>query len=147
MGENREFNILLREENAPLLSGKRIISKSYWDNKQFSVGYGTPSREEEFVNEPEARKRACRYFKAAKKQAKQLLKEKTWISLSPKRQGVLTRMVYQLGLKGVKNFKRTLVAIEEGDFDKVADEMLDSKWLREDTPSRAARESCIMRHG
>ncbi|MBE9593535.1 MAG: hypothetical protein IMF19_08640 [Proteobacteria bacterium] len=101
--EDREFNILLREENAPLLSGERAISKSYWDNKQFSVGYGTPSYEGEFVDEPEARKRAKKHFFAAKEQAKSLLKEETYKKLSPERKGTLARMVYQLGFNGVKD--------------------------------------------
>ena len=146
MGEKgREFNILLREENAPLLSGERTISKSYWDNKQFSVGYGTPSFEGEFVDEPEARKRASEYFKGSKEQAKGLVTEKTWKKLSPERKGTLSRMVYQLGLEGAKGFKNTLSAIEEGDFSKAANEMLDSKWFKQDTPTRAANEAYIMR--
>lgn len=144
--EDREFTILLREENAPLLSGEETLSRSCWDIKQFSVGYGTPSYGGEVVDEPEARKRAREHFSTSKERAKGLLKKETWKKLSPKRKGVLARMVYQLGFKGVKGFRNTLSAIEGGDFDKAADEMLDSKWLRMDTPSRAARESCIMRH-
>ena len=146
MGEKgREFNILLREENAPLLSGERTISKSYWDNKQFSVGYGTPSREGEFVDEPEARKRASKHFKDSKEQAKGLVTEETWRKLSSQRKGTLSRMVYQLGLEGTKGFKKTIAAIEEGDFSKASSEMLDSKWYRQDTPTRAANEAYIMR--
>jgi GH24 family phage-related lysozyme (muramidase) len=148
MGEkDREFNILLEEENAPLLSGERTISKSCWDNKQFSIGYGTPSFEGEFVDEPEARKRAHRHFSTSKEQAKSLLTEETWKKLSPQRKGALSRMVYQLGLEGTRGFKKTLAFIEEGDFSKASNEMLDSKWFKQDTPIRAARESCIMRHG
>ncbi len=143
--EDKEFDILLREENAPLLSGEETLSTSYWDNKQFSVGYGTPSHEGEFVDEPEARKRAKEHFTTSKKQASSLLTEETWKKLSPERKGTLSRMVYQLGAEGTKNFKKTLAAIEEGDFDSAASEMLDSKWFREDTPTRAANEASIMK--
>jgi len=142
-----EFNILLREENAALLSGEEIYSRSYWDIKQFSIGYGTPSYGGEIIDEPEARKRAKKCFSTAKERVRELLTNRIWKKLSSRRKGVLARMVYQLGFKGVKGFKNTLVAVEEEDFNKAADEMLDSKWFKEDTPSRVARESCIMRHG
>jgi GH24 family phage-related lysozyme (muramidase) len=142
-----EFHILLKEENAPLLSREVVISKAYWDNKQFSVGYGTPSYEGEVIGEPEARRRAIEHFASAKEQAKKLTRMETWVGLSSKRKGVLARMVYQLGFEGVRSFKNALIAIEEGNFDKAADEMLDSKWFKEDTPFRVARESCIMRRG
>lgn len=138
-----EFHILLKEENNPLFLGKK--SQSFWDNKQFSVGYGTLSFEGETINEPEARRRALKHFLLSRSQASSLLTGQTWEGLSPKRKGVLTRMVYQLGLKGTKGFKKFLLAIKEGDFNKAADEMLDSKWAREDTPIRAANEASIMR--
>lgn len=141
----KEFLILLKEENAPLLAGKETLSHSYWDNKQFSIGYGTWSFKEEVIDEPEARRRAKRHFLVSEGQAPYLLTEEAWKKLSLERKGTLTRMIYQLGFEGVKRFKNTLSAIEEGNFNVASDEMLDSLWFRRDTPERAARESCIMR--
>ena len=54
-------------------------------------------------------------------------------------------MIYQLGFHETSEFKNTLAAIKKGDFSTAADEMLDSKWFKVDTPERAYRESEIMR--
>jgi len=114
------------------------------NNKQFSIGYGTLSHEGEVIGEGEARERAERGFIQAEMDASSLVPEK-WKELSKERQGVLTRMVYQMGAKGARGFKNALAAIKEGDFSTAADEMLDSKWFKVDTPERAYRESEIMR--
>ena len=47
----------------------------------------------DFVDEPEARKRAKEYFTTSKKQASSLLTEGTWKKLSPERKGTLSRMI------------------------------------------------------
>lgn len=57
-------------------------------------------------------------------------------SLNEPRQAVLILMVYQMGLGGTLAFKKAWAAAQVGDFDKSADELLDSEWSRE-TPSRA----------
>ena len=54
-----------------------------------------------------------------------------WDSLSLNRQIVLMDMCFNLGLAGLLAFKRMLAALEAGDYDKAADEMLDSKWARQ----------------
>ena len=43
-------------------------------------------------------------------------------------EGVLIEMVFQMGRPRVSKFKKTLKAINEGDFTTAADEMLDSRW-------------------
>jgi lysozyme len=63
------------------------------------------------------------------------------------RRGVLVRMVYQLGIEGVLRFRRMCAALEAGDYETAATEMLDSKWAREDSPARANREAKRMRTG
>lgn len=68
-----------------------------------------------------------------------------WLRLSYARQSVLIAMVFQMGINRVRKFKRMLAAIEAFDFDTAADEMLDSKWARDDSPARAQREAEIMR--
>ena len=40
---------------------------------------------------------------------------------------VVTEMVFQLGPTGFKKFKKTIAAIEEGDYEKAADELEDSQ--------------------
>jgi lysozyme len=37
-------------------------------------------------------------------------------------------MVFNLGMTGFTKFKKTIAAIEDGDFDKAAEEMVDSRW-------------------
>ena len=57
---------------------------------------------------------------------------------------VLMEMCYQLGVTGVSKFKKALKAMEDGDWEKAADEMLDSKWAKQ-TPNRAKELSDIVR--
>jgi len=57
---------------------------------------------------------------------------------------VLMEMCYQLGVTGVSKFKKALKAMEGGDWEKAADEMLDSKWAKQ-TPNRAKEMSNIIR--
>jgi lysozyme len=66
--------------------------------------------------------------------------------LDEARQGVLAAMVYQIGYAGVLDFKRMLRALVARDYDRAADEMLDSVWFKQ-TPHRATREAAIMRSG
>ena len=57
---------------------------------------------------------------------------------------VLSCMIYQLGLAGVKGFKKMLEAIELEDFEEAARQMLDSRW-HEQTPKRCERMAELMR--
>ena len=57
---------------------------------------------------------------------------------------VLMEMCYQLGVTGVSKFKKALKAMDDGDWEKAADEMLDSKWAKQ-TPGRAKEMSDIIR--
>ena len=59
-------------------------------------------------------------------------------------QEVVLNMCYQLGITGVSKFKKALKAMEDGDWEKAADEMLDSKWAKQ-TPNRAKELSNIIR--
>lgn len=62
------------------------------------------------------------------------------------RKAVLISMCYQLGVSGVKKFKNALKALEEGDYNKAADEMCDSLWHRQ-TTQRANRHSRMVATG
>jgi len=56
----------------------------------------------------------------------------------------LVNMAFQLGHNGVMNFKKMWAALRESDFDKAADEALDSSWA-EQTPERAKEVSEMIR--
>lgn len=61
-------------------------------------------------------------------------------------QNVLIDMAYNLGLEGLKGFKKMLAAIEAQDYRTAAIEMLDSKWA-EQVGQRAIDLSKIMEEG
>jgi len=70
--------------------------------------------------------------------------------LSEVRQSVLIAMVFQMGLPRVKKFKNFRAALREGNYNKAANEMLDSLWHRQMSKAgskRAIREATIMRRG
>ncbi len=73
-----------------------------------------------------------------------LLEEFT--SLDEIRKVVVINMIYNLGLKGVKRFKKMLSAIKNKDWKRAADEMLDSKWSKQ-VGGRAQELADIMRSG
>ena len=60
-------------------------------------------------------------------------------------QEVILNMCYQLGITGVSKFRRAISALQEGDWNEAADEMLDSLWARQ-TPNRATELSNIVRN-
>ena len=70
-----------------------------------------------------------------------------WPNLSPERKHVLANMGYQLGITGLLGFRQMLAALERGDYEAAAREMLDSKWAKRDTPGRAGRLAERMRRG
>lgn len=64
-------------------------------------------------------------------------------TLLPSRQGVLIDIAYNAGLGGVMQFKRMLAALEEGDYGKASEEILDSQLA----PARKAELARIMKKG
>lgn len=56
----------------------------------------------------------------------------------------LVNMAFQLGHRGVINFKKMWQALRESDWEKAADEALDSKWA-EQTPNRAKEIAQMIR--
>ncbi|QEE30787.1 hypothetical protein FTW19_23975 [Terriglobus albidus] len=67
-------------------------------------------------------------------------------TLTATRQAVLIDMAFNLGLKRLAGFRKTLALLAAGDFAAAANEMLDSAWARE-VPKRAKRDSDLMRAG
>lgn len=60
--------------------------------------------------------------------------------LSDIRQEVLINMAYQMGTR-LLNFTKTKMYIEQRNFNRASNEMLDSDWYRIDSPNRAKRMS------
>lgn len=69
-----------------------------------------------------------------------------WWKLNDARQFVLVDMAFNMGLAGLKGFKKMLAAIEAGDFETAAKEMLASKWAAQ-VGRRAVELSKIMEKG
>lgn len=67
--------------------------------------------------------------------------------LDPVRQAVLLAMCFQLGVAGVRGFRKFLAALRDGDYATAAVEMLDSKWARSDSPARAKRSAKLVETG
>jgi lysozyme len=70
-----------------------------------------------------------------------------WLDVDDGRQQIIVCMAYQLGMNGVANFKKMCAAMAEHDYERAADEMLDSEWARKDSPERAHRMAQMMRTG
>ena len=51
--------------------------------------------------------------------------------LEPARYFALINMTFNLGLNGINKFKNMWRALDDYDYDRAADEMLDSKWARQ----------------
>ena len=82
---------------------------------------------------------------AAKERWGQLVNKIPWaVELPYSAQRALGNMAYQLGVKGVLNFRLMIKALRAGDLWLAAREALDSKWA-EQTPKRAKRVARMMR--
>ncbi len=67
-----------------------------------------------------------------------------WHSISHVRQEVLINMAFQLGRTKLCGFTKTRAHILAGAWQEAHDEMLKSKWAREDTPKRANKMADAM---
>jgi lysozyme len=74
-------------------------------------------------------------------------KEKILRRVYEDRKYILYNMAYQLGIRGLLNFKRMWEALDKRDYTTASNEMLDSKWAREDSPKRANELAQIMKTG
>lgn len=70
-----------------------------------------------------------------------------WPRLSHERQKVLANMGYQIGVPGLMRFQRMLAALDRGDYDAAASEMVNSLWYRQTQASRKQRLVNAMRKG
>lgn len=73
----------------------------------------------------------------------QVLKIYAFSGIGEWRQIALMDMCFQMGLRGVLRFKKTLSAMEHYSFNLAATEVLDSKYAKNDSPNRAKRTAYI----
>lgn len=66
--------------------------------------------------------------------------------LSEPRQIALIDMCFNLGVQGLLQFTQMMLALEAGNYDQAADEMLNSKWAQQ-VGERATTLATIMRTG
>ena len=69
-----------------------------------------------------------------------------WRNLSCARQRVLANMAFNLGVDGLLEFKRMILAVDRGHYDQAAREMLNSKWAKQ-VFNRAIRLAEMMAKG
>lgn len=68
------------------------------------------------------------------------------ISIDEFRFGVLTDMIYNLGMDGALKFRKMWKALKHMDYDEAADQMLDSRWHKQ-VPERCELLARRMRDG
>lgn len=67
-----------------------------------------------------------------------------YMRLDERRQEAILNMCFQLGLSGLKAFRKMWAALAVRDYERAYTEALDSKWARQ-TPNRARRAADILR--
>ena len=78
---------------------------------------------------------------------REVIRALPWVAkLDEVRQRVLIDMAFNLGIVGLLAFKRTLAAIQAGQYQQAASMMLDSRWARQ-VGQRADRLSVMMATG
>lgn len=80
--------------------------------------------------------------------ASQVLRENLpWTEgLDEVRRAVLVNMSFNMGIHGLMGFKNTLALVQSGDYDRAAEQMMQSKWAAQVGP-RAHRLAVQMRSG
>lgn len=64
----------------------------------------------------------------------------SWFAgLDPVRRDALVNMTFQLGIDGVVGFRKAMHLLAQGRWVDAEVELKDSKWLKSDSPARAAR--------
>lgn len=69
-----------------------------------------------------------------------------WSGLDEVRRDVIINMAFNLGIEGLLKFKRTLLSIQNGEYEQASKEMLESKWAKQ-VGNRAKRLAEMMRTG
>lgn len=79
--------------------------------------------------------------------SRELVRAFPWVNnLDDIREEILIEMCFNLGITRFKTFKKMISFCKAGDYQKAADEMIDSKWAR-DVGDRAKALANLMRKG
>jgi len=120
--------------------------KAYQDTVGvWTIGYGTNLQELE-ITPMLAEDLLQRGLDTAINDAETWAGEDTWDALSATRKAVLIDMAYNMGLPTLMQFKNTRRHLQAGEYDDVAEHMLDSKWARQ-VGQRAQTLAQQMREG
>lgn len=122
--------------------GWQMLSPEPW-----TIGYGTcsPDVDRSTVwTQPQAYARLTMKIGEVQRALSESL---PWMAtLNDYRQDVLVQMAYQLGVRGLLNFRKALNAMQQANWPLAAAEMLDSAWANQ-TPERAERLAKQMHDG
>jgi len=130
-------------ERIKIHEGLRL--KPYVDTVgKLSIGYGR-NLTDRGINQTEALMMLRRDIDEATEQFEKIEKD-FHLQLNDVRRGVNIELIFWIGLGGFLKFKKMIAAIKAGDFEKAADELLDSK-LNSQTPERCRQLSMLMRDG
>lgn len=128
---------LIRDEGLRL-----TVYKDHLGKPTVGVGHLVLPKDNLKVGDKISRSRALAWFredvKVAIKDAKIFSGEKNWDRMSQNMKNVVTNMAFNLGLPRLKQFKKMRAALDNEDYEEVANQMLDSKWARQ-VPNRAGR--------
>ena len=108
-----------------------------------TIGYG---HKVQSVSEPEAGGQLLHDLWIARSGALQLFSPDIWPALNDIRKDVLTEMVFQLGKNGVSKFVKMKWALDKGDYQEAANQMILSRWY-EQTTHRCTTLAGMMRNG
>lgn len=109
---------------------------------KLTIGYGR-NIEDNGITQKEAENLLSHDIKQSLEEAQTL---SFFDELNDVRQAVIIDMIYNLGFIRFKGFERMLIALERGNYEVAAVEMLDSLWARQ-VGRRADTLSKLMREG
>lgn len=142
----RYFNTWEAREMEELKLDEGCRLEAYKDSEGiWTIGYGhTPAKEGQRVTIEEAGELLDDDFGAAVVDAEAVCP--AFAGLDGPRKGVLVNMAFNLGRKRLSGFRKFLDAVNSGDYEYAAHEMLDSKWAKQ-VGKRAQRLAFRMSEG
>ena len=140
--ESKDFSEVLLLESVKKHEGLRLKPYKCPAGK-LSIGYGR-NLEDCGISEQEAEMFLMNDLSRC---ALELYTNFPWAGqLDSARKNVLIEMVFNMGIVRFKGFKKMLAACQKGEWDKAADEMLDSAWHKQ-VKKRAETLAEIIRKG
>jgi lysozyme len=111
-----------------LMKDEGFAHKSFWDNKQWTWGFGSKAPgPNAVISKEDAVVELVRHMEIAIRGYEGLYGEIN-VEINPVRQAALANMVYNLGARGLAGFKNMNKAIRAGNWNAAATHAMDSKW-------------------